>query len=663
MKDDIREHAESLRREIKKHNELYYTKGAPEISDSGYDALLRELRELEAEHPELRTPDSPTATVGAPVPDKFVKVEHTAPLLSLDSAADRESVDRFHRACEKAAGGEVDYMCEPKLDGLSIELVYENGDLARAATRGDGHIGEDVTLNVKTISNVPQRLKGRGVPALLAVRGEVMMHISDFQELNRIRMGAGQEPFANPRNVAAGSIRQLDYRITARRKLRVYCYRILALNGDERPAAQREALAYLADRGFDVSPDTEHCAGIEEAVSYHHRMRDSREEMDYEMDGIVIKVNDIGLQGEMGVRTTDPRWALAYKFPPRKEVTRVEDITVQVGRTGVLTPVALLKPVEVGGVTVSRATLHNMDQVRRLGVMKGDLVRVERAGDVIPYVSEVLTGKRSGDERPFRMPRKCPSCGSAVEKEDVFYRCPAGLACPAQVTESITHFVSKNAVDIDGLSEKTVRLLHDRGLVRGIADLYSLNKQDLLELEGFKEKKVDNILDAIDRSRNIPLDRFIHGLGIRNVGRHISTLLAKRYGTLERLMRADREDLTGLNEIGPEIAAAITEFFRQDRNISQIEQLRDNGVNIAPMKMPEGRFTGKRIVFTGSLREMSRSEARKLVEEHGGETASSVSASVDLVVAGDRAGSKLARAEEKGIRVVSEAEFLDMLSR
>ena len=660
-KKAIKTTIEELRKEIKRHNTLYYTKGAEEISDAKYDVMMKELRALEEEHPEYASLDSPTQTVGAPIPDKFVKVKHVAPLLSLESVNDEEGAERFDRTCRKETEKDLDYVCEPKLDGISIELVYEKGKFVRGSTRGDGTTGEDVTLNLKTIPNIPGTLKGGNIPEHLAVRGEVMMHIKDFQQLNKRQLADGKEPFANPRNVAAGSMRQLDYRITAERKLRVYCYRILDISG-EVPATQADALGALEGLGFQTSPGVKHCRDISEAIAYHHKMEENRDDLDYEIDGVVIKVNDVSLQDKLGMRTTNPKWAVAYKFKARKEITRVENIAVQVGRTGVLTPVALLQPVEVGGVTVSRATLHNMDQIKQLDVRIGDHVKVERAGDVIPYITEAIKGKRTGKEKEFHMPKECPSCGSRVEKEDVFYRCPAGLGCPAQLKEAMAHYASKGAVDIDGFSDKTVDLLHDKGLIKSISDIYTLEREDLLELERWKEKKTDNVLQAIENAKNVPLDRFVYGMGIKNVGKHIARVLADKFGTLENLMSSTKEDLLELNEIGPEIADSIVSFFTGKRNIEEIDKLRKNGVHIqAHVTSGEGKLAGKKVVFTGSLETITRSQAKKIVEAEGGEASSSVSASTDLVVAGEKAGSKLEDARKKGIKIITEKEFISMV--
>lgn len=662
MTKEIKKRIENLKKEIIRHNKLYYTLGKPEVSDAAYDKLLKELKTLEEKHPEYLAPDSPTQTIGAPIPDKFEKVKHTSVMLSLESVNNEEGAAHFDETCMKEVGEKIDYMCEPKLDGLSIELVYEDGTFTRGSTRGDGRIGEDVTLNLKTIPSVPKKLKGSHIPKKIAVRGEVMMHISDFQELNKEQAKEGKGLFANPRNVAAGSMRQLDWRVTAKRKLHVYCYRVMDISG-KMPQGQREALKLLEELGFKTSPSTKHCPGIKEAIHYHHAMEEKRDDLNYEIDGIVIKVNSAAYQEKLGMRTTNPKWAVAYKFKPRKEVTRVENIVVQVGRTGVLTPLALLKPVEVSGVTVSRATLHNMDQVKKLGIKIGDYVKVERAGDVIPYISEVIKGRRTGSEKEFHMPKKCPSCGTPVEQEDVFFRCPAGLACPAQVKEAIIHYASKGAVDIEGFSEKTVELLYDEGIIKSVSDVYILKKEDLLRLEGWKEKKTQNLLDAIEKAKLIELDRFIFGLGIRNVGKHIASLIAKKFGTLDRIKEATKEELLSINEIGPEIADCIVDFFRAPKNLKEIENLKKRGVKVREKKTPaKGKLLNKKIVFTGSLETMSRSEAKKLVEEEGGEALSSVSSSVDFVVAGEKAGSKLDDAKKKGIKVLTEQEFKKLIA-
>jgi len=661
MTENAKKRIDELEKQLKKHSRLYYALGRPEISDSRYDELAEELKRLELEYPEYISSDSPTQKVGAPVRDGYSKVKHAAPMLSLGSVHTEDDCRKFDHTCRRELGIEdkIGYVCEPKLDGLSVELVYENGIFVRGATRGDGRVGEDVTGNIRTIRNVPMKISGGDPPYRLAVRGEVLMHIKDFNDLNRKQMASGGDAFANPRNAAAGSLRQLDAGVTAGRRLEVYCYDILDHSG-KIPASQEEMVRMLSGFGFKIPPDTRKCKDIDEAVKYHHELESKRDELDYEIDGIVVKVSSLEHQKRLGMRTTNPRWALAYKFKPRKEITRIEDIVVQVGRTGVLTPVALLQPVEVGGVTVSRATLHNMDEISRLGVKIGDYVKVERAGDVIPKITEVVDKKRSGKEKLFNMPQKCPSCGSPVKKEDVHYRCSGGLGCPAQVKESITHYTSRDAADIVGLSDKTVHQLYEEGLIKNISDIYTLNRDDLIKLEGWKEKKTDNLLEAIETSKNITLERLIFGFGIRNVGKHIAALIAAKGGTLDGVMGLSYDELMEVKEVGPEIAESVVGFFKNPTNLKEIERLLKKGVKVQG-RAAAGKFAGKKIVFTGSLKTISRAEAQKLVESEGGEASSSVSSSVDMVVAGEKAGSKLDAARKKGIPVITEEEFIKLV--
>ena len=650
-----------LKMQIKRHARLYYTLGKPEVSDSVYDEMVKELERLETEYPGYVTDDSPLQKVGAPVRSGYSKIRHTAPMLSLGSVHTEEECLKFDLACRKESGTEKDvhYVAEPKLDGLSVELVYEDGVFRHGATRGDGMVGEDVTENLKTIKSVPFKITGKVLPRRLAVRGEVLMHIEDFRNLNKAEMAVGKDAFANPRNAAAGSLRQLDVSVTRTRKLDIYCYDILEYSG-EMPASGKEMIRMLEEFGFKTAPNIRYCRDIKEAVEYHHELEGIRDDLDYEIDGIVVKVDSFDHRRRLGMRTTNPRWAVAYKFKPRKEITRVEDIVVQVGRTGVITPVALLQPVEVGGVTVSRATLHNMDEIVRLDVKIGDYVKVQRAGDVIPKVTEVIEKKRSGKEKAFHMPKKCPSCGSPLEKEEVHYRCPGGLACPAQVKESIAHYAARDAADIAGFSDKTVEQLYAEGLVKSISDIYALQRDDLVKLDGWKEKKTDNLLRAIETSKNITLDRFIFGLGIRNVGRHVAVLIAAIAGDLDGVMMLSRDRLVEIKEIGPEIAQSVARFFGNEKNIREIKKLRQSGVNIRG-KAISGKFSGKKVVFTGSLHTMSRNEAKKMVESEGGEVLSSVSLAVDIVVAGVKAGSKLDAAKKEGIPIVTEEEFIKLV--
>jgi DNA ligase (NAD+) len=661
--DKVGKRIKQLRKKIERYNDLYYNRGESEVSDARYDELVRELKELEKKTAGYLSDASPTRKVGAPVVSKLRKVRHSAPLLSLESVNEEEAARRFDTSCRKALGENVEYVCEPKLDGLSIELVYELGLFTGGSTRGDGIEGEDVTHNLGTIPSVPRQLKGKNVPSRLAVRGEVIMPVKEFHKLNKKQLAEGKEPYANPRNVAAGSLRQLDTRVTSQRKLEVYCYRVLEISGGM-PGTQSEALGFLEELGFQPPQDVKVCGDIDGAIKYHHRMEDKRDSLSCEIDGVVIKVNDISFQKVLGERTTNPKWAVAYKFSPRKELTRVEDITVQIGRTGVVTPLALLNPVDVGGVTVSRATLHNMDQVARLGIKIGDMVKVERAGDVIPYVSEVVVSARTGSEKEFKMPLECPSCGTRLEKEEVFYRCPAGLTCPAQIREAICHYSGKDAADIEGFSDKSVELLYEKGLVTRISDIYSIRKEDLLELEGWKEKKARNLLDAVERSRDITLERFVLALGIRNVGRHIAGILAENFGTIGRLMDADIPELISIKEIGPETAGYIVGFFSDKKNREEIKALFRKGVRVKDHeKRLSGKLSGKKIVFTGSLPGLTREKARELAEAEGARVASSVSSDTNIVVAGEEAGSKLEKAKKLGILVVNEDEFRELVGQ
>ncbi|MBF0493669.1 MAG: NAD-dependent DNA ligase LigA [Candidatus Omnitrophica bacterium] len=661
---DVKARIDELREEIKRHNDLYYTKGKPIVSDAEYDKRLKELKKLEKEHPEYASSDSPTQKVGAPVPvrDKFKKVKHTSPMLSLDSINEEEEFDKFDKTCKKELEVEaIEYLLEPKLDGLSVEIVYEKGEFARASTRGDGLIGEDVTENVKTIKTLPKKLKGDKVPDMLALRGEVMMHISAFQRLNKKQIELGEEPFANPRNAAAGSLRQLDVAITSGRELDVYVYQILAISG-KLPDTQKGSVDLIKGLGLKTAPDVRCLNLTDDVIKYHRDMEKRRDSLDYEIDGVVIKVDRVDFQNRLGMRTTSPKWAVAYKFEARKEMTRVDDIAVQVGRTGILTPVALLQPVDVGGVTVSRASLHNMDEVDRLGVMIGDQVRIERAGDVIPKVIEVIKDKRTGAEREFKMPEVCPSCGTKLVKEDVFYRCPAGFACRAQIREAITHFVSKGAFDIEGFSEKTAEQLLENGLIEDVAGIYKLEANDLMTLDGWKQKKTENILNAIEKAKNVTLDRFIYALGIRNVGSHISALLAEKFTSLEKFMQSKEEELMEIKEIGPEIAESITSFFEEKNNRNVIQKLIAHGVKIKKYEKAAGKLEGKKFVFTGTLSAMSRGEAEKRIESMGGEAQSNVTKDTDYVVVGENPGSKATDAQKKDIKILREAEFLKLLS-
>jgi len=662
-REEAKKRIEWLRNEIRRHNYLYYVLNKPEISDAEYDALMEELRELEEKFPEFITPDSPTQRVGAPPSREFRNVRHVKPMLSLDTVKNDEEMLAFDRRVKKELGVEnVEYVAEPKLDGLSVELIYEEGRYVRGSTRGDGVEGEDVTENIKTIRAVPLILRGEemDVPRMLAVRGEVIMHIKDFEEYNKELIERGEEPMANPRNAAAGSLRRLDPRETAERPLDIFFYEIMHQEGGKEIETQWDALHTLKKWGLKINPNIRLCKNVEEAIKYHREMQEKRDTLGYEIDGVVIKVNRLDYQEKLGAKTRSPRWAIAYKFPPREEVTQVMDIVVGVGRTGTLTPVALLKPVDVKGVTVSRATLHNEDYVREKDVRIGDWVKVARAGDVIPEVIEVIKEKRTGKEKKFEMPTRCPVCGSHVVREGAYYRCTGGLSCPAQLKRSIEHFASKNAMDIEGLGGKTVDMLVEKGLIKRISDIYRITKRDLMNLPRFAEKSAENLIDAIKKSKEKNLARFIYALGIPNVGEHTARLLADRFRSIDALMNASMEELMTIKEIGPETAKSIVDFFAEERNREEIEELKKLGLKME-YERRGGKLAGLTFVFTGSLKDFTREEAKEKVEEEGGKVASTVSRNVDYVVVGEKPGSKYEKAKELGIKIVNEEEFKKLL--
>jgi DNA ligase (NAD+) len=660
-----RRHAE-LSQELHRHNYLYYVLDRPEISDAEYDRLFRELLEIERAHPELVTPDSPSQRVGAPPLEKFEPVRHSLPMLSLENAFDEAEMREFDARIKRflATGAAIEYVCEPKMDGVAVELVYHEGRLAVGSTRGDGATGEGVTENLKTIPSIPLVLRPP-CPALLEVRGEVYMDLADFQAFNREREEAGEPTFANPRNATAGSLRQLDSAVTATRPLRIFCYGLGRIEGAA-PRTQQQMLESLRHWGLRVNLEqTRVVRGIDAVLDCYRELAEGREELPFEIDGMVVKVNDLTLQAELGEKTRTPRWAVAWKFPPRQAVTVLEEVQLQVGRTGAITPVALLRPVAVSGVTVSRASLHNWDEIARLGVKVGDHVVVERAGDVIPDVVRVLTEKRTGREEAIPLPEHCPVCGGEVAKAagEVIPRCQ-NPACPAQLKETLIHFASRGAMDIDGLGERYVDQLLALGLVRDVADLYALTREDFFRFERMGEKLADNLLKAIEASKSRPLERFIYALGIRNVGEHTARILASQFGTLENLMRAGFEELQALYEIGPIVARSIADFFQAEANRAVIARLLALGVSPGEgTRRAGGPLSGKTFVFTGALERFGRKEAQEMVERLGGRAAGSVSRKTDYVVAGAEAGSKLEKARELGVAVLSEEEFLHLIEK
>ncbi len=664
--DQARREAEALRREIARHDRLYYVLDTPEIADAQYDTLFRRLQELEEAHPALVTPDSPTQRVGGAPREDFTPVPHAQPMLSLGNAFTEEEAREWDGRVRKIlhTAEEVAYTCEPKLDGLSVELVYERGVLTLGSTRGDGTTGEDVTANLRTIGSIPLRLAGKDIPRRLAVRGEVILRKADFDQLNRRREEAGEPPFANPRNAAAGSLRQLDPAVTASRPLTSFMYAVGKVEGSV-PPTQSALLDWLAEMGFRV--DRRHSGrvpGIEGAIARYRALMAERDDLPYEIDGMVIKVDAKKLQEELGEVSRSPRWALAFKFPPQQAVTTVLDIVPQVGRTGVVTPVAHLAPVRVSGVTVARATLHNQDEVERKDVRVGDTVVVQRAGDVIPEVVSVELKKRPAGSRPWRMPEKCPVCGEKVVRlpGEAAYRC-ANIGCPAQVAERIFHFASRGGMDIEGLGWKKAEQLVERKLARDPADLYRLTRDQLLTLDLMADKSADNLLAALERSKQTTLPRLLFALGIDQVGEHVARLLARRFGTLEALGRATEEELLTVREVGPEIAGNVRAFFDNPHNREVVERLLAAGVSPAEEKAAkaEGALAGKTVVLTGTLTRLTREEAKARVEEEGGRVTSSVSKKTDFVVAGADPGSKLDRARELDVTVLTEEQFEEML--
>jgi len=649
-----------LRDDIARHDYLYYVLDKPEISDAEYDRLRKELETLEGEFPDLVTPDSPTQRVGAPPRDDLPNVRHVKPMLSLESVMKIDEAREFDKRMKKGLGSdEATYAVEPKFDGLSVELVYEDGVLARGATRGDGTIGEDVTPNIRTIRTVPLKLRAAKPPRTVTIRGEAIMPLGEFRDLNRWMTERELPAFANPRNAAAGSIRQLDSRITAQRPLAFFAYEIMAITGAEPPDTHTHELEMLSTWGLLVDPHRGICRTIDEAIAFHADLAAKRDALTFEIDGVVIQIDSKVDREILGFRTRSPRWAIALKFEPRKEVTIVEDIVVQVGRTGKLTPVALLRPVDVSGVTVSRATLHNAGEVAKKDIRVGDTVRIQRAGDVIPAVVERIPQKGERRKRPFAMPGVCPVCGSEVVEEGAYHFCTGGLSCPAQLKRGIEHFASKGALDIDGLGVKTVAAMVDRGLVASVADLYRLDEPALLALEGFADRSAANLLASIESSKNVALDRFLYSLGIRNVGEHVAKILADNYGTIEAVMAATADDLMTIHEVGPEVATSVSSFFAEKKTKALIAEIRGLGLAVAetPRKKGPRPLAGKTFVFTGTLEEFSREEAERLVRSLGGRASSSVSKRTSYLVAGAETGSKLAKARSLGVAIISEKEF------
>ena len=663
---DVGKKIDALREKIRHHEHLYYVLDDPEITDADFDKLMQQLKNLEAEHPTLVTPDSPTQRVGGKPREGFVKVPHSSPMLSLDNTYNEEELRDWERRVHELTGrSDVDYVCELKLDGMSLALIYEDGKLARGVTRGDGSVGEDVTLNVRTVRSIPlsipkERLKKAGIPVNFEVRGELLMPTASFKKINEEREKNGLPTFANPRNFTAGTVRQLDANITAERRMDFFPY-ILLRNGRTYFDRHSKTLSALTTAGFKVNPNHKLLHSMDEVWAFIQGWEAKRDSLPYEIDGIVIKVDRTGLQDELGFTGKAPRWAIAYKYAARAGITKLENVRWQVGRTGKLTPVAELSPVSIGGTTVRNATLHNMDEIGRLGVKIGDWVQVERGGDVIPKVAKVIDDKEHPrGKSEIEAPEKCPVCGTKVVRTEgeVDYRC-VNANCPAKLAGTILHFASRGVMNIDGMGDALVTQLTEHGLVKNVADIYTLTKKNLLSLERMGDKSAQNILDEIEKSKNLPLERVIFGLGIRMVGERTAQFLAEHFGSMEALEQSTVEELQNVDEVGPRIAESIAEFFSIPANRKLVERLGQAGLAFKGKKKERGtKLAGKTFVLTGTLAKHTRDEAKKMIEDAGGKVTGSVSKKTDYVVAGTDAGSKLDKAKELGVTVIDEEEMV-----
>ena len=667
----VKERLAALRDIVRQHQRRYYVEDRPTISDAEYDALYRELQDLEAAHPDLITSDSPTQRVGAEPAEGFESVAHQVPMLSLDNARDADELREFEARLmrlQDESPQPLSYVVEPKIDGLGVALLYENGEFVRGATRGDGRVGENITQNLRTIQSIPLRLEGElATLSRLEIRGEVYMPRRAFARLNRQLEADGQAPFANPRNAAAGSLRLLDSRITARRPLDIFFYTLGYAEPAHAVTSHWDALQALEQAGARINLDAAHCGTLDDVIGYCQKLESRRNELDYEADGVVIKVEDLTLQEAFGATAHHPRWAIAFKFAAQQAVSIVQDITLNVGRTGALTPTAVLDPVHIAGVTVRRASLHNEDEIRRKDIRVGDTVWVERAGDVIPQVVSVIPHKRPTDSEAFVMPGQCPVCETAVYRPEgeVVARCPNAV-CPAQLRERLLHFAGRRAMDIDGMGAAVVDQLVDRGLVRDFADLYSLDQSTLQDLDRLAEKSAGNLVDAIARSRERGLARLLFGLGIRHVGERAAALLAAHYGSFAALSEANTEELAEIHDVGPVIAESVSQFCAHEENRRTLDRLAEAGVRLDedPVTAPSDAaqtLAGKVFVLTGTLPNLKRSDAQALIEAAGGRVTSSVTRKTDYVVAGSDPGSKLQRAEDLGIEILDEAALHDLL--
>ncbi len=663
---EIKQKIEQLRKELRQANIDYYIKDNPRISDAQYDQMMRELQQLEADYPEFQSPDSPTRRVGAEPLDKFKLVDHAIPLLSLDNAMNdgelREFVARVHR--NLPAGSQVEFIAEPKIDGLAVELVYEKGIFVQGSTRGNGITGEDITQNLRTINAIPLKLRDTGeiIPDILEVRGEVFIDKEGFEKLNEFQVKNNKQPFANPRNAAAGSLRQLNSKITAKRPLKIFCYAPGRCQGKTFDTHQ-EFIETLPQWGFPTNPLIRKCQNANEMIAFQQELEEKRESLDYDIDGVVFKVNSIAQQQALGVKSRSPRWAIAGKFKARQEITQIEKIQASVGRTGAITPVAILKPVNVGGVTVTHATLHNQDEIDRKDIRVKDWVVIQRAGDVIPQVVKPIIDRRTGDEKKYHIPEECPVCGSHVVriKGEAKHKC-ANINCNARLKGSIKHFVSKNAMDIDGFGERLTDILVNKKILRNVADIYTLTKDQLMSLERQGEKSAENLLNAIENSKETTLARFLHALGIANVGQYLGKLLEEKFHSLENIMHADIETLNAIDQIGPIVAESIYNFFDQEENVETVRRLMDYGIKFQETEAPgSSTLAGKTFVITGTLENMKRPEAKKMIEDKGGKVSSAISGKTDYLVCGESPGSKLVKAKKLGVEVIDKDQLLALL--
>jgi DNA ligase (NAD+) len=665
-KKEARNETEQLREAINHHDHQYYVENDPDISDRKYDELFERLQKLEKKFSDVQSDVSPTQKVGAEPLEKLSKKKHVAPMLSISSSAKQEEMEDFVAAVRKKAKGEkTEFFLEPKFDGLSVEVVYRGGTFSYAATRGDGQEGEDISENVKTIRSLPLKLRsGNDFPKELSVRGEIYLSKEDFQQLNKDRIEKNKKPFANARNAAAGIVRQLDPGKVAKVPLDIFFYEVIGSKSKENDfESQQELRRQFKKWGLKINEESKGSSTLKGIKDFYQELESKREKLSYEIDGMVIKLNHRNLRKDLGSRGRSPRWAYAWKFEPREEVTTLVDIIVQVGRTGILTPVALLEPVEVGGVTVSRATLHNEDEVKKKDVRPGDTVKVMRAGDVIPEIAERVKSKGKKRDKPFEMPGKCPVCNTKVVREGAYILCPAGLSCEARLKGSLSHFASRNAMNIDNLGEKVIAQLVDKQLIKNIPDLYVLKPSDIEKLDGFAKKSSEKLYEAIQNSKKPDLHQFIYALGIRHVGRHVARVLAKHYGSLEKLSRASKEDLDNINEIGPEIAESVAHFFDNDDNTDMIGKLKKAGLKIKEQKSSQSdKLKGKTFVITGELDAFTRDEAKEKIESLGGRATSSVSDNTDYLVVGEGPGSKLEEAKKRKVKRIDEKEFKKLIS-